>query len=74
MKNIKRKLIVILAFGLVLSISTPVFATETEEQKDTTNPVATPLEETAKDNVTEEQKRIIDGTCKCSNCQNGTFI
>ncbi|MBC1479740.1 LPXTG cell wall anchor domain-containing protein [Listeria seeligeri] len=56
MKNIKRKLIVILAFGLVLSISTPVFATETEEQKDTTNPVATPLEETAKDNVTEEQK------------------
>lgn len=66
MKNIRRKFIVILAFGLVLSVSTPAFATETETQDDTTTQVApssetstevTPASEvTANDNTEEEQK------------------
>ncbi|MBC2291593.1 cell wall anchor, partial [Listeria welshimeri] len=56
MKHIKKKLIVILAFGLILSISTPVFATETGEQNESTTEIAPPTETTTKNNSVEEQK------------------
>ncbi|EAD5685689.1 LPXTG cell wall anchor domain-containing protein [Listeria innocua] len=56
MKNIRKKLIVILAFGLVLSISTPVFATESGEQNESTTETAPPTETTPKNNSVEEQK------------------
>ncbi|HBM3605517.1 TPA: LPXTG cell wall anchor domain-containing protein [Listeria innocua] len=55
MKNIRKKLIVILAFGLVLSISTPVFATESGEQNESTTETAPPTETTTKNNSLEEQ-------------------
>ncbi|EAD5841981.1 LPXTG cell wall anchor domain-containing protein [Listeria monocytogenes] len=55
MKNIRKKSIVILAFGLVLSISTPVFATESGEQNESTTETAPPTETTTKNNSLEEQ-------------------
>ncbi|MBC1601144.1 LPXTG cell wall anchor domain-containing protein [Listeria welshimeri] len=54
MKNIKKKLMVILAIGLVLSISTPVFASETGEQEESTNQTVSPSEETTNTSKLEE--------------------